>query len=248
MAAPKRKPSAKRQPASSPSARILVVEARFYNDIADALLAGCAKALDEARRQLDSVTVPGSLEIVPAIAIAVEAAEKQKKPYDGVVALGCVIQGETFHFDIVAMQSARALIDYSVAQRLPVGNGILTVDNEPQAWARARLTEADKGGDAARAALALIALKRRARQALGHGAGRTQGGARPTAAAPRGSPRCRRSIRWIWRRRRCTKSSPSSKAIGSAARSRASNIFRRRRRFSATWSAAWCAEQRGSIR
>jgi len=104
--------------------------------------------------------VPGSLEIVPTIAIAVDAAEKQKKPYDGVVALGCVIQGETFHFDIVSMQSARALIDFSVQRRLPCGNGILTVDTEPQAWARARITEQDKGGDAARAALALIAIKR----------------------------------------------------------------------------------------
>jgi 6,7-dimethyl-8-ribityllumazine synthase len=104
--------------------------------------------------------VPGSLEIVPAIAIAVDAAEKQKEPYDGVVALGCVIQGETFHFDIVAMQSARAMLDFSVARRLPCGNGILTTDNEAQAWARARLTEQDKGGDAARAVLALIAIKR----------------------------------------------------------------------------------------
>jgi 6,7-dimethyl-8-ribityllumazine synthase len=158
MAAPKRKP-AKQQPKSA-GARILVVEARFYNDIADALLAGAAKALDDARATWDIVTVPGSLEIVPAAAIAVEAADKQKKPYDGVVALGCVIQGETFHFDIVAMQSARALLDFSVARRLPCGNGILTTDNEAQAWARARLTEQDKGGDAARAVLALIAIKR----------------------------------------------------------------------------------------
>ena len=137
-----------------------MVEARFYNDIADALLAGAAKALDEAKASWDSITVPGSLEIAPAIAIAIDAAEQQKKPYDGVVALGCVIQGETFHFDIVSMQSARALIDLSVAQRLPIGNGILTVDTEAQAWARARMTEGDKGGDAARAALALVELKR----------------------------------------------------------------------------------------
>jgi 6,7-dimethyl-8-ribityllumazine synthase len=161
MAAPKRKPAAKTVQAVKPAgARILVVEARFYHDIADALLAGCAKALDDAKASWDIVTVPGSLEIVPAIAIAVDAAEKQKKPYDGVVALGCVIQGETFHFDIVAMQSARALLDLSVERRLPCGNGILTVDNEAQAWARARMTEQDKGGEAARAALALIALKR----------------------------------------------------------------------------------------
>lgn len=160
MAAPKRKASKPAKPVGA-RARILVVEARFYNDIADALLAGCAKALDEARAAWDIVTVPGSLEIVPAIAIAIEAAAKQNKPYDGVVALGCVIQGQTFHFDIVAMQSARALIDYSVEHRLPTGNGILTVDNEAQAWARARLTEGDKGGDAARAALALIEVKRK---------------------------------------------------------------------------------------
>jgi 6,7-dimethyl-8-ribityllumazine synthase len=157
MAAPKRKPSKEPKPAN---ARILVVEARFYNDIADALLAGAAKALDEAQATWDIITVPGSLEIVPAIAVAVAAAEKQKKPYDGVVALGCVIQGETFHFDIVAMQSARALLDYSIAHHIPCGNGILTTDNEAQAWARARLTEQDKGGDAARAALALVTIKR----------------------------------------------------------------------------------------
>ena len=160
MAAPKRKPGTKTVKPAGAGARILVVEARFYHDIADALLAGCAKALDDAKASWDIVTVPGSLEIVPAIAIAVDAAEKQKKPYDGVVALGCVIQGETFHFDIVSMQSARALIDYSVTHRLPCGNGILTTDNEAQAWARARITEQDKGGDAARAALALIAIKR----------------------------------------------------------------------------------------
>src|SRR5262245_24634041 len=158
MAAPKRKPEAK---SAKPSgARILVVEARFYNDLADALLAGASKVLDEAKATWDIITVPGALEIVPAIAMAVDAAEKQKNPYDGVVALGCVIQGETFHFDIVAMQSARALLDFSVERRLPCGNGILTVDNEAQAWARARMTEQDKGGEAARAAIALIALRR----------------------------------------------------------------------------------------
>ena len=170
MAAPKRKPASKsakssdKSEAKSAGARILVVEARFYNDISDALLAGAAKALDEAKAAWDIITVPGSLEIVPAIAITIDAAEKQKRPYDGVVALGCVIQGETFHFDIVAMQSARALLDFSIERRLPCGNGILTTDNEAQAWARARLTEQDKGGDAARAALALITLKRQRAQ------------------------------------------------------------------------------------
>jgi len=158
MAAPKRKPG--KTKTAPTGTRILVVEARFYNDIADALLAGATKALDEAKAAWDLITVPGSLEIVPAAAIAIDAAEKRKQPYDGLVALGCVIQGETFHFDIVAMQSARALLDFAVTRRLPVGNGILTVDNEAQAWARARLTEGDKGGDAARAALALVAIKR----------------------------------------------------------------------------------------
>jgi 6,7-dimethyl-8-ribityllumazine synthase len=157
MAAPKRKA---RKPAEPAGARVLVVEARFYDDIADALLEGATRALEAGGARFDRITVPGSLEIAPAIAIAIDAAEKRRQPYDGVVALGCVIQGETFHFDIVAMQSARALIDLSVARRLPIGNGILTVDTEAQAWARARMTEGDKGGDAARAALALIELKR----------------------------------------------------------------------------------------
>ena len=142
--------------------RILIVEARFYPDISDALLAGASRALTEAGAEFDCITVPGALEIPAAIAITLEAAERKRRPYDGVVALGCVIQGQTFHFDIVAMQSARALMDISVAQRLPVGNGILTVDNDEQARARADVAQGDKGGDAARAALTLIALKRMA--------------------------------------------------------------------------------------
>src|SRR6476660_8241633 len=130
MAARKQKPTKPSKEPKPTGARILVVEARFYNDIADALLSGAAKVLDEAKAAWDIVTVPGSLEIVPAIAIAVDAADKEKRPYDGAVALGCVIQGETFHFDIVSMQSARALIDFSVQRRLPFGNGILTGDTE----------------------------------------------------------------------------------------------------------------------
>src|ERR1700749_3420044 len=128
MAAPKRKPGAKTAKPSGP--RILIVEARFYNDIADALLAGAISALDDAKATFEGITVPGSLEIVPAIAIALDAAAKQKTPYDGVVALGCVIQGETFHFDIVAMQSARALLDFSVERRFAFGNRILNGDTE----------------------------------------------------------------------------------------------------------------------
>jgi len=142
-------------------ARILVVEARFYEDIADALLAGATRALEQAGIAFERVSVPGSLEIVPAMAIVLDAAAQAGKPYDGAVALGCVIRGETLHFEIVSQESARALLDFSVARRLPIGNGILTVDTDAQAWARARPEQGDKGGDAARAALALIRLKRR---------------------------------------------------------------------------------------
>ena len=145
---------------TEPKLRMLVVEARYYNHIADALLQGATAALNEADVQFDRVEVPGALEIPAAIVIAVDAARKKKAPYDGVVALGCVIQGETFHFDIVAMQSARALIDLSVAQQLPAGNGILTVDNEAQALKRADPAQGNKGGEAARAALTLARLKR----------------------------------------------------------------------------------------
>jgi 6,7-dimethyl-8-ribityllumazine synthase len=141
-------------------ARMLIVEARFYDDIAEALLAGAARALTDAGAVFERVSVPGSLEVAPAIAIALDAAERGGAPYEGVVALGCVIRGETLHFEIVAQQSARALLELSVARRVPIGNGILTVDNHEQAWERARPEHADKGGDAARAALSLVRLKR----------------------------------------------------------------------------------------
>jgi 6,7-dimethyl-8-ribityllumazine synthase len=160
MAEPRRPASDKTGDLSD--ARILVVEARFYDDIADALLAGASRALEQAGAKWDRLTVPGSLEIPAAIAIAVEAAEKRQQPYDGAVALGCVIRGDTIHFEIVSQESARALMDYAVNHRFPVGNGILTVDTESQAWGRARMEEADKGGDAVRACLAMVKLKRRA--------------------------------------------------------------------------------------
>jgi 6,7-dimethyl-8-ribityllumazine synthase len=151
----------KREQSNGKGARILVVEARFYNAIADALLAGAMKALKEAQAEADCLSVPGSLEIPTAIAIAADAARRRRRPYDGAVALGCVIRGETIHFEIVSHQSARGLMELSVARGLPIGNGIITVENEAQALARARVDEQDKGGDAARAALALVALKRR---------------------------------------------------------------------------------------
>jgi 6,7-dimethyl-8-ribityllumazine synthase len=142
-------------------ARILVVEARFYEDIADALLAGATRALEEVGVNFDRVSVPGALEVAPAIAIAIDAAERSGRPYEGAVALGCVIRGETLHFEIVSQESARALLDLSVTRRFPIGNGILTVDTDVQAWSRARPDEGDKGGDAARAALSLVRLARR---------------------------------------------------------------------------------------
>ena len=145
---------------TEPKLRMLVVESRYYTHIADALLQGATAALNEAGADFDRIEVPGALEIPLAVAIAVEAARKKRASYDGVVALGCVIQGETFHFDIVAMQSARALIDLSVMQQLPAGNGILTVDNETQALKRADPAQGNKGGEAARAALTLAQLKR----------------------------------------------------------------------------------------
>ena len=156
MAGPRR---AKRNEQAK-SARILIVEARFYDDIADALLAGATKALKEAGAAFDCLSVPGCLEIPTTLAIALDAAPR-RRAYDGAVALGCVIRGDTIHFEIVSQQSARGLMELSVARKIPIGNGIITVDTEAQAWARARAEEQDKGGDAVRAALALITIKRR---------------------------------------------------------------------------------------
>jgi 6,7-dimethyl-8-ribityllumazine synthase len=142
-------------------ARILLVEARFYDDIADELLKGASRVLDSAGVIVECVSVPGSLEIPPAITIALDAAERSGRPYEGAVALGCVIRGDTIHFEIVSHESARGLMEISRIRGVPIGNGILTVDNDAQAWMRARVEEADKGGEAARAALALVRLKRR---------------------------------------------------------------------------------------
>jgi 6,7-dimethyl-8-ribityllumazine synthase len=142
-------------------ARILVVEARYYDDIADLLLRGAKRVLKDAGAAFDLVTVPGALEIPAAIMIAMHGAEARGEPYEGVVALGCVIRGETSHYDIVAGESARGLMDISLSLGIAVGNGILTVDTDAQARARARTTGEDKGGGAARAALTLVRLKRK---------------------------------------------------------------------------------------
>ncbi|MFM9975292.1 MAG: 6,7-dimethyl-8-ribityllumazine synthase [Beijerinckiaceae bacterium] len=143
-----------------PGVRILVVEGRFYDAINDELLAGAREAVEAAGGTVDIITVPGALEIPVAIAIAMDGAAAAGKPFDGAVALGCVIRGETYHFEVVAGESSRALMDLAVARKLALGNGILTVENEAQALARANRAQMNKGADAARACLALIRLKR----------------------------------------------------------------------------------------
>ncbi len=140
--------------------RFLIVEARYYDAIGAGLLAGATRALEAAGATHDLVSVAGALEIPVGMAIALDAAKAAGRPYDGAVALGCVIRGETFHFEIVAGESARALMDMSVARKLALGNGVLTVENLAQAEERADPKRGDKGGDAARAALTLATLKR----------------------------------------------------------------------------------------
>jgi 6,7-dimethyl-8-ribityllumazine synthase len=134
--------------------RVLIVEARFYPEISDALYDGAAQALAEAGVLSEKVTVPGALEIPGAIKLA-------SGHYDGFIALGCVIRGHTHHFEIVAGESARGLMDLMLRDGLCIGNGILTVENEEQAFHRARAGDGDKGGDAVRACLALMRLKER---------------------------------------------------------------------------------------
>ena len=140
-------------------AHLLIIEARFHDDLADALLDGATTALDEAGATYDVVTVPGSLEIPAVITFALDGMGEGGKNYDGFVALGSIIRGDTYHFDIVANESSRALMDLSVQEAIAIGNGILTTENDEQAWTRAKRSEGDKGGFAARAALTMIALK-----------------------------------------------------------------------------------------
>ena len=144
--------------------RILIVEGRFYDDLSDALLEGAKEALRARGAAFDVATVPGALEVPLAIA---QAEEMGRSPlgvrYDGYVGLGVVIRGETYHFEIVSDQSAAGIMQLGL-KGLAIGNGILTVEDEEQAWTRARFTEGDKGGGAARACLELIDLRRRLRE------------------------------------------------------------------------------------
>jgi 6,7-dimethyl-8-ribityllumazine synthase len=136
-------------------AHILIVEARFYDHLNDLLLDGVRTALEAEGHSHETVTVPGALEVPAAIALAAETGR-----YDAFVALGVVIRGETYHFEVVSNESARGIMALTL-DGLAIGNGILTVENEAQALARARKTEKDKGGEAAKAALAMLALRER---------------------------------------------------------------------------------------
>ncbi|MBO9621980.1 MAG: 6,7-dimethyl-8-ribityllumazine synthase [Sphingomonas sp.] len=136
-------------------ARVLIVEARFYAHLNDLLLDGARTALQEAGHDYEVVTVPGALEVPGAISLAADTGQ-----YDAYVALGMVIRGETYHFEIVSNESARGIMALAL-DGLPIGNGILTVENEEQALVRADPEQKDKGGEAAKAALAMLALRER---------------------------------------------------------------------------------------
>ncbi len=136
-------------------ARFLIVEARFYGELNDMLIAGAKAALEAAGHEAEVLTVPGALEIPGAIALALEGGG-----YDGFVAIGVVIRGETYHFEIVAGESARAIMALTM-DGIAIGNGILTVENDEQALVRADPAQKDKGGEAAKAAIALYELQGR---------------------------------------------------------------------------------------
>lgn len=142
---------------------ILILEARFYDDLADALAEGAIAALDAAGATYERVAVPGALEIPAALAMALDSGlfedGEESQRYDGCVALGVVIRGETYHFEIVSNETSRALMELVVDETLALGNGVLTVENRAQAETRAKKSEGDKGGDAARACLRLIDVR-----------------------------------------------------------------------------------------
>ncbi|GAA0642493.1 MAG: 6,7-dimethyl-8-ribityllumazine synthase [Sphingomonadales bacterium RIFCSPHIGHO2_01_FULL_65_20] len=133
-------------------AHFLIVEARFYDHLNDLLLEGARAAIKAAGHSHETLTVPGALEIPAAIAMASET-----QRFDGFVAIGVIIRGETYHFEVVSNESARAIMALTL-DGLPIGNGILTVENEAQALTRAKKDEKDKGGDAARAAIAMLEI------------------------------------------------------------------------------------------
>ena len=139
------------------SGHYLIVQADFYAELAAAQKQGAVAELETAGASYDVISVPGALEIPAAIAMAAT----NSSPYDGFIALGCVIRGETTHYETVCTESSRGLMDLAISRNLAIGNGILTVENTEQAWERADINRKDKGGDAARAALAMAALAKR---------------------------------------------------------------------------------------
>ena len=141
---------------------LLVVEARFYPEIADALVQGASAEIERAGASFDRVEVPGAFEIPAAVRFAIKAMQLVggRRRYDGYVALGCVIRGETTHYDYVCAESARGLMQLSLEYSVAIGYGILTCENRDQAWERARVDGRNKGGAAARAALRMIEMKR----------------------------------------------------------------------------------------
>jgi 6,7-dimethyl-8-ribityllumazine synthase len=157
MVEPRRRKQAEETPLQG--AHVLIVESGYYEDIAAMLLAGTKRTLDAEGVRYDVITVPGALEIPQAMVIVLNSAYGAES-YDGIVALGCVIRGETSHYDIVAEESARALMDIGLNREIPVGNGILTVNDVSQAKVRAALDGGDRGGAAARAVLSLLRLQR----------------------------------------------------------------------------------------
>ena len=147
--------------ASAP--HLLIVEARFYEDLADELFKGASQALETAGATYDRVSVPGAFEIPAAVRLAIEAGNSGSgRKYDAYVTLGCVIRGETTHYDYVCSESARGIMDLSVEHGIAIGYGILTCENGDQAWARARVggNGKNKGGDVAKAALRMFELRR----------------------------------------------------------------------------------------
>ncbi|MBT3534866.1 MAG: 6,7-dimethyl-8-ribityllumazine synthase [Rhodospirillaceae bacterium] len=145
----------------SEAPHVLIVEARYYDDIADELAKGAITALEGAGATFDRLEVPGAFELPGAIRMNIKAMELVggRKRYDGYVALGCVIRGETSHYDYVCGECARGLMDLTLDYSIAIGFGVLTVENREQAWARASMEQLDKGGTVAKAALRMIEIK-----------------------------------------------------------------------------------------
>ena len=203
------------------------------------MVAGALARLEMARVKFDPIAVPGALEIPVAAAIALEAASMPACPMTASSRSAASSAARPSISRSCRTTRARALMDLAVARRVALGNGILTVDTEEQAWARARRTEGNVGGHAAVGRACARAHRARPRRPLGDGRGKTEAN-----AAPRGLPRCRRSTRWISRRRIARHPRRVRSALDLAARSRAINIRRRKPHFSATSSTGVVREQR----